>query len=113
MRFNGSHETLDEGSPLIPAPRRPLDYNSDSGVQYGRRREDGSLSPSTRRHVYYGAGHYNATNNSSSDEENDDTFAISIDRQMDRLPLPHAKSSRTALRAFLKKPTQAGESMTM
>ncbi|CAK4070492.1 unnamed protein product [Aphanomyces euteiches] len=106
MRFNGSHETLDEGSPLIPAPRRPLDYNSDSGVQYGRRREDGSLSPSTRRHVYYGAGHYNATNNSSSDEENDDTFAISIDRQMDRLPLPHAKSSRTALRAFLKKPTQ-------
>ncbi|RHX99938.1 hypothetical protein DYB34_006481 [Aphanomyces astaci] len=105
MRFidtGANADTADEGSPLIQ-PRRPFNYNSDSGVHYGL---DGSLSPSTRRHVYYGAGHYNATNNSSSDEENDDAFAIAIaDPKVDRMPLPHAKSSRTALRAFLKKPT--------
>ncbi|ETV71984.1 hypothetical protein H257_12796 [Aphanomyces astaci] len=108
MRFidtGANADTADEGSPLIQ-PRRPYNYNSDSGVHYGRRDVDGSLSPSTRRHVYYGAGHYNATNNSSSDEENDDAFAIAIaDPKVDRMPLPHAKSSRTALRAFLKKPT--------
>ncbi|KAF0690586.1 Aste57867_18033 [Aphanomyces stellatus] len=98
MSYNDSdiHDTLDENSPLAAPPRRPLNYNSDSGVHYGH------ADAATRRHVYYGAGHYNATANSSDEEEDTRTFDIpSALNQM-----PSVWTSRTMLRQFLTQPIQ-------
>ncbi|KAH9193808.1 hypothetical protein AeNC1_004226 [Aphanomyces euteiches] len=110
MRFHDSGvEDSEEPSPLVQQDHPlPLNYNSDSEIQYGARH--GQSSPSTRRHVYYGAaGHYNATHDSSTDEETVGTgFSSAKDTLINQMIMPYAHSSRAALHDFLTRPKLLG-----
>ncbi|ETV71985.1 hypothetical protein H257_12797 [Aphanomyces astaci] len=113
MRFHESgvedNETTDELSRVTPEEvHRPFNYNSDTGVEY-RRQEDGPSSPSTRRHVYYGpGGHYNATHDSSSDDEGAQTAPYAS--QWTASILPYASTFHTPLRQFSIEPAPSGSS---